>query len=727
MGKRLCGVLLSLFVLFAVQEPGALVETIELPDGSVETCEYVLGDGDAHVRHGEYKRVFADGSTVAEEGAYRNGARVGKWRTYFASGRKQSEGSYRGGLKSRAWKYFFDSEGKPVRAKGSYEKGQRSGKWSFFHEFGLENSQDSGTYRLFDDWYLEDRIRGRGELLLREGSSSWEKHGAWQFSWPSGQTMIEATFVNDELAGDRRFYHCDGTYDPKFFAATPDAVGSSSEGTPSLAALDRLLPPADPTLAQAMDRAVETAAETLDPVLMEQTSALVGQALRRLIELDLTAADEVRESKSLVRVIRALAGGRSFEESESMEAPSALSLHRWFSLWWLTRDDLFFWRLQLQAPLELVPNAALYSPGLSSTPSTERERVVSSPVLSSALEWLARHQSRDGSWSCSAFRESCGTATEPAARVCAGAGYPEHDIGVTGLALLAFLRAGHTWSRGDHRNTVADGLLWLASKSDSDGLIAERSAMEFIYNHAIATTALAEASTSGNGGAALRGTLEKAVDVIYEARDPLAAWRYDLPSLQNSDVSMTGWMLGALRAAERAGIEIDRVAVLGGLTFIKSMADPESYRIGYLATGSGSARIPGVNAQYAVDRAEPMTAIGMLALAVHENDLTEKGELDNYAELLMRSMPKWEPKEQANDMYYWRAASEALYQAREHSSKSKKRWKTWSKAMVKTATESQRQDGDAMGSWDPIGPWGMIGGRVYSTAIMTLALIATEQ
>ena len=725
--RRVCGVLLSILALFAAQEPGAQVESIALPDGSVETCGYVLGDGDAHVRHGEYKRVFSDGSTVAEQGAYRNGIRVGKWRSYFESGYKRSEGSYRGGKKSRTWKDYFDSAGKKVRAKGSYDDGQRSGKWSYFHESGRDNLVDSGTYRAFDEWYLAERIRGRGELLLREGSSTWQKHGAWLFSWPDGRAMLEANFVHDELAGDRRFYHCDGTYDPKFLAATPVAEYSPTEGTPSLAPLDSLVPAANPQLEQELAYAIETSAETLDPVLLEQTSALVGQALRGLIELDLSVPDDAETSKSLVRLLQALAGGHNFDESEPIEPPSALSLHRWFSLWWLTQDDLFFWRLQLQAPIELVPNAALYSPGLPSTPASEKERVVSNSVLSSALDWLANHQSPDGSWSCSAFEKNCGTPSEPAKSLCSGAGYPDHDIGVTGLALLAFLRAGHTWNTGDHRETVANGLLWLVSKSDANGLIAQRSTREFIYNHAIATTALAEASASGTGGAALRGTLEKAVDVIYEARDPIAGWRYDLPSLQNSDVSMTGWMLGALHAAQRAGVEIDPVAILGGLTFIKRMADPESHRIGYLDAGSGSARIPGVNSGYAVDRAEPMTAIGMLALAVYENDLTEKGELDDYAELLMRSMPNWEPTKQANDMYYWRAATEALYQTREHSSKSKKRWKTWSKAMAKTATESQRQDGDAIGSWDPIGPWGFSGGRIYSTAMMAMALIATEE
>jgi hypothetical protein len=37
--------------------------------------------------------------------------------------------------------------------------------------------------------------------------------------------------------------------------------------------------------------------------------------------------------------------------------------------------------------------------------------------------------------------------------------------------------------------------------------------------------------------------------------------------------------------------------------------------------------------------------------------------------------------------------------------------------------DSQRQDGDEKGSWDPGAcPWGSVGGRVYSTALMALCL-----
>jgi hypothetical protein len=36
--------------------------------------------------------------------------------------------------------------------------------------------------------------------------------------------------------------------------------------------------------------------------------------------------------------------------------------------------------------------------------------------------------------------------------------------------------------------------------------------------------------------------------------------------------------------------------------------------------------------------------------------------------------------------------------------------------------ESQCKPGASRGSWDPIGPWGFSGGRVYSTAIGVLCL-----
>ena len=45
--------------------------------------------------------------------------------------------------------------------------------------------------------------------------------------------------------------------------------------------------------------------------------------------------------------------------------------------------------------------------------------------------------------------------------------------------------------------------------------------------------------------------------------------------------------------------------------------------------------------------------------------------------------------------------------------------------MPKAMVQTQRQDTDFCrykGSWDPIGPWGGDGGRVYSTSVMAMCL-----
>ncbi|MGK0218771.1 MAG: hypothetical protein ACI9HE_002266, partial [Planctomycetota bacterium] len=44
------------------------------------------------------------------------------------------------------------------------------------------------------------------------------------------------------------------------------------------------------------------------------------------------------------------------------------------------------------------------------------------------------------------------------------------------------------------------------------------------------------------------------------------------------------------------------------------------------------------------------------------------------------------------------------------------------KAMKPAVLSSQRREGHQKGSWDPVGPWGYSGGRVYSTALMVLCL-----
>ena len=53
-------------------------------------------------------------------------------------------------------------------------------------------------------------------------------------------------------------------------------------------------------------------------------------------------------------------------------------------------------------------------------------------------------------------------------------------------------------------------------------------------------------------------------------------------------------------------------------------------------------------------------------------------------------------------------------------------WRDWHASLTRAVVDTQRQDTDACrykGSWDPVGPWGLDGGRVYATALMTMTLV----
>ena len=80
----------------------------------------------------------------------------------------------------------------------------------------------------------------------------------------------------------------------------------------------------------------------------------------------------------------------------------------------------------------------------TSTDPAPRERV------DAALRWLADHQHPDGRWDADGFWKMTGKTGD-------GSGSAVHDVGVTGLALLAFLGDGHTPKSGTYRAGVKKG------------------------------------------------------------------------------------------------------------------------------------------------------------------------------------------------------------------------------------------------------------------------------
>lgn len=334
-------------------------------------------------------------------------------------------------------------------------------------------------------------------------------------------------------------------------------------------------------------------------------------------------------------------------------------------------------------------------------------------ALKDALDWLKNHQSEDGSWDCDGFMSNCGKI---GSGECEGPGNATHDVGVTALALLAFLGDNNTTTQGEYKEVVQRGIAWLKDQQDPDsGLFGEQSSHDFIYDHAIATLAMCEAYYFSKSPL-IKRPVQKAVELIIRARNPYNAWRYAIPPIGDNDTSVTGWMVFALASAKDAGIKVDyESAFEGAVSFLDEVSDPSNGRVGYSAFGELSSRTP-FNEHYPRENGEAMTAVGLLARVFLHQTPDTTPIMKKHADLIVSKKPVWDPEGLSNDMYYWYYGTYALYQM------GKPWWPEWEKAMKPAVVDSQRKDGDQKGSWDPIGPWGFSGGRVYSTAVMTLCI-----
>jgi hypothetical protein len=96
----------------------------------------------------------------------------------------------------------------------------------------------------------------------------------------------------------------------------------------------------------------------------------------------------------------------------------------------------------------------------------------------------------------------------------------------------------------------------------------------------------------------------------------------------------------------------------------------------------------------------------------------EPALLERQADLMLMHLPRADG-EQPGDLYYWMHGTEAMAQV------GGRHWKAWRASLWRALLATQREEARetcVQGSWDPDGPWGWSGGRVYSTAMAVLAL-----
>lgn len=317
------------------------------------------------------------------------------------------------------------------------------------------------------------------------------------------------------------------------------------------------------------------------------------------------------------------------------------------------------------------------------------------------LEWLKQHQCRSGAWSTWRFIEQC-----PASNKCKGAGTDARNFepAMTGLALLCYLGAGHTHKVGDFRPAIARGLRYLRNIQQQDGAFGQKHS-HLMYNHSIATLALAEAYAMSHDEE-LRAPLREAIMFIAIARQANGGWDYTQSKTGRNDTSITGWVVMALKSASVGGIAVPWQTIFGSMQHFDRMTEKDG-QVLYANRDVGEGR-KGVG----------MVAVGMLCrqfLGWPKTDPT----FDRMARLMLQEPPTWKALSSLsfNTMYYWYYATLSLFQ---HGGVP---WRKWNGYLRDMLCRQQGQDGHANGSWDPEGRWfGPVGGRVYSTTMAILSL-----
>lgn len=196
------------------------------------------------------------------------------------------------------------------------------------------------------------------------------------------------------------------------------------------------------------------------------------------------------------------------------------------------------------------------------------------------LEWLAAHQAKDGAYG--------------------GLSHYGPNVGITGLAGLAFLSDGSTPGRGRYGANVNACIDFIVRHSSESGLLAAETSHGPMYEHAFAAIFLAEVYGM-TPRPDVREALRKAVRLIASTQNEEGGWRYQ-PVRADADISVTVCQIKALRTARNIGIHVDKDVIDGAIQYVLRSQNPDGgFRYMLSSGGSAFARSAGAVAslQYA--------------------------------------------------------------------------------------------------------------------------------
>jgi hypothetical protein len=276
------------------------------------------------------------------------------------------------------------------------------------------------------------------------------------------------------------------------------------------------------------------------------------------------------------------------------------------------------------------------------------------------LRWLKEHQNEDGSWSA------------------------QYSPSMTGLALLCFLGHGELPQSPEFGPTVKKGVDWIITKGAQFGgrlSMTPSMTQSGVYEHAIATYALGEYYTMTQDDRA-KDVLTQAVAYIVDGQAPDGGWQYSYAKGPDSDTSVTGWQIQALKAAHLSGLNLPGVDV----ALDKAMLDLK--------------RVNGPNGGFGYRTAADsysLTGAGVLCTYFWkgEKDKVVRDGIKFIIEETEKGNPVVYKSEKAN-LYAWYYHTQACLMFGGSA------WTKWNKWFQDEISDNQIHDGPEAGSWPAI-------------------------
>jgi hypothetical protein len=341
-----------------------------------------------------------------------------------------------------------------------------------------------------------------------------------------------------------------------------------------------------------------------------------------------------------------------------------------------------------------------------------------------ALAWLARAQGIDGGWHAAEH----GAGRVPSAANNRTHGEYRHNAGLkantamTGLALLAFLGAGHTHVDGQYKEVVTRGLLYLKDQQLPSGDLSGRDqvgrepTVRFarMYSHGMAALALTEAYGM-TGDPVLLPSVQSACKYTLGAMNPrTGGWRYEFPTDDPGDMSQFGWQAMLLKSsANHQAITLAPQTRLVMQRFLDSVSTGRHGGLGIYRPKAGQ--------MAAYEQATPAMTAELLASRLLLGFPITPLASEEGQRMILKNLPG----QSEENLYYWYYATLAMYQLRgdgELNSQSQLAWNQWNDPLKQQLCSTQVPRGQEEGSWNPSCLWGGYGGRVYSTAVACMCL-----